>query len=133
MREVKNIHKYCECLQTITLQKEPTFPLLRYILFHRSVSELSPGLYYLQRSLLSHFQILVFKIYIPANFPTHLSAIHTKQGSTAEINPDPGAGQVANPAVHVQTAGTGVTAHDCSLCSTHSAQEENEIAGWLDT
>lgn len=76
------------------------------------------------------FRILAFKIY--PNL--HLGAIHAKQ-SVALLKQI--LIQVLDkwpyPAVHVQTASTGVTAHDCNLCPTHSAQGENEIAGWLDT
>lgn len=73
-----------------------------------SVSELSPGLYYLQRRLLSQFQILAFKIY-PNWFP-HSPGCHSHQAVWNKSHP--GAAQVAIPG----------SAHAESWSWSHSSQ-----------
>ena len=78
MRELKSITEYGEYFQTISLQKELSFPPAKYILFHSAVNELSPGLYYLQRRLY-HDSGLRGLRYITTDFTTHPGAIQTKQ------------------------------------------------------
>lgn len=85
--------EYGECFRTIPLQKEPSFPPAKYILFRGAVNELSPGSYYLQRRFYPDSRLRGLK-YITTDFYRSPGCRPNQTDrSTAETNLDPGAGQ----------------------------------------